>query len=599
MADTRGAPLDASREVGSPPRRPALAPATMSLRSRLILGISLAAVVPLAVAMILLTARVRTMVETQAAERLGATLGTMRSQVRSDARRIAEKLELVGRDPMLKRLYLARPAGSRELSQYLSERRFLLGLDILDLADTSGTLVAGESAEPARSSDVASERRIARVGGGRDTGPVVERIGGGLGLAMILSAPIPLANKPAGLILGGQVFDAAFLDQLAKASGLELILCDADGRVVAATLPVPPGRTFQLRSSAERLRLDGGSYLSRGVPLEVGAAPYASIFGLASTAAADRAVASVQVVSAFLGLLGLAIAMALGALWSSMVSRPVERLAAFSERLAQGKWDEPLEFRSVRELETLVQALDRMRRDLQVYRDRLVTSERQAAWGQMARKVAHEIKNPLTPIAISVADLKRSYELNRADFPQILDQAARTVAEEVDTLRALLQEFSEYGRFPAPRLAPCRLSTLITDLEALYRPDVDAGRLIVSRPGEDVTFTADPSEIKRALHNLIQNGLEALDGQGRVEISALADSGTLELRISDTTGLTPEQRANLFVPGFTTKAQGSGLGLTIVERIVSDHGGTISVEDAPPRGTRFRIRLPLERRNEA
>src|SRR5207244_4606665 len=120
----------------------------------------------------------------------------------------------------------------------------------------------------------------------------------------------------------------------------------------------------------------------------------------------------------------------------------------------RGEWEEPLTLHSVHELQTLVEALDRMRRDLQSYREKLVISERQAAWSQMARKVAHEIKNPLTPIAISVADLKRSFEQKRPEFPEILAQAVKTIADEVETLKHLLQEFSDFARMPAPKLAP-------------------------------------------------------------------------------------------------------------------------------------------------
>jgi len=215
----------------------------------------------------------------------------------------------------------------------------------------------------------------------------------------------------------------------------------------------------------------------------------------------------------------------------------------------------------------------------------------------MARKVAHEIKNPLTPIAISVADLKRSYEQKRPDFPAILDQAARTVADEVESLRRLLQEFSEFGRFPAPRLGHCRLAELLADLEALYAREIDAGRLAISRPGGDVEFTADRGQIRQALVNLVKNGLEATNDGGPVTISARRDADALEIAISDTgPGLTTEQRANLFAPGFTTKTEGSGLGLTIVERIVSDHHGSVSVDAAESQGTTFRIRLPLESR---
>jgi nitrogen fixation/metabolism regulation signal transduction histidine kinase len=214
----------------------------------------------------------------------------------------------------------------------------------------------------------------------------------------------------------------------------------------------------------------------------------------------------------------------------------------------------------------------------------------------MARKVAHEVKNPLTPIAISITDLKRSYDAKRPDFPEILDQAVRTIGEEVETLKRLLQEFSDFGRFPPPRIEPVRWSGLAADLEILYGSEIAAGRLAVARDERALVFPADAGQIRQALVNLVRNGLDATAEPGRVSVGASAENGTALLTVSDEgPGLTSEQRARLFAPGFTTKPHGSGLGLTIVERIVSEHGGVIDVRSEPGHGTTFTIRIPLER----
>ncbi len=541
-----------------------------SLRSRFIIGSALIAVVPLAVSMYLFSLRVETSVRTQAAHRLNTALGGLRAELRSDGERINEKLQILGRDPVLKRLFLLRPSDRREFSDYLSERRFLLGLDFLLVSDTSGA-VASEASPT--TSDLP-------------------------GLAMAASAPIQYENRKVGVVTGGLLFDAGFLRRLTRTGGMDLVLRDGDGHDVAATIEgagdveVPPDGKVQ------RVLIRGRSYLSRSIPLEISTLPGASVTGLVSTASADQTIAMLQMTSAPLGALGLGIAIVLGILWSSQISRPVERLAAFSRKLAQGEWDEPLILQSVPELQTLVEDFDRMRRDLATYRDKLVTSERHAAWSQMARKVAHEIKNPLTPIAVSVADLKRSYEQKREDFPAILDQAVRTIGDEVDTLKRLLQEFSDFGRFPAPQFAPCRLLDLLADLETLYGREIGAGRLVIARPEREITFSADAGQIRQMLVNLIKNGLEALEGAGRVVVSAEVDGEAVVILVSDTgRGLGAEAKARLFVPGFTTKAQGSGLGLTIIERIVNEHSGAITVDTGEGRGTTFRIRLPLEQRN--
>lgn len=572
-----------------------------SLRSRLILGSSLIAVVPLAAAIVLLSQRMETTVRTQAAARLDAALGGLRSQLADDGRTTAERVRILARDPQLRRLYLVHPAGRVELAEYLSERRFLLGLDLLRIADTTGVEVA--DAADAASNLAAGGGELSRLespGHGVPESITIARVVGDSALAMVARAPLLYVGRPVGVLEAGVLLDPGYLRRLRETSGIELALSDATGRAVTATrggLVEVAGRSPSdepAGTGTERVSVQGESYLARTFPLAIGPPPHPRISGFVSTASSDGTIAGLQWTAALLGLLGLVLAILLALLWSSQVSRPVERLAAFSDRLARGEWDEPLTLDSVRELQALVASLDRMRSDLRSQRDRLVISERQAAWGQMARKVAHEVRNPLTPIAVSVADLKRSYELGRPEFPQILDQAVRTIGEEVETLKRLLQEFADFGRLPPPRLAPCRVAELFADLETLYAGDVVAGRLAVTQTKRELSFSADAGQLRQALVNLIKNGLEAVDGEGHVTVAAGIADGAIEIVVSDTgSGLTDEQRAQLFVPGFTTKAKGSGLGLTIVERIVNDHHGTITVESGATRGTSVRMRIPL------
>ena len=561
-----------------------------SLRSRLILGSALVSLVPLAVAMVLLSQHIQRTVRAEAAERLHAALGTIATELQADGQRDATRLEILARDPALKRLYLVRPIVRRDLADYLGEKRFLLGLDFLNVADSSGALVADagvDSVGPAR-----AEADTLHAGAGARPGYDIRGFAGLPALARAASAPIRYQGEIVGALRGGVVLDRALLARLARTGGIELALRDRDGRIVASTLEPGPG------APAPGAGRDARSYLSQDVALGPAGVPAPALIGMASTAAADRTIATLRLTSVLLGLLGLGIAMALGVLWSLQVSRPVEQLARFSERIAQGSWDEPLELRSVRELETLVAALDRMRSDLRGYRERLVSSERQAAWSQMARAVAHEIKNPLTPIAVSIADLKRSFELERPDFRSILDQAARTITDEIESLRGLLQEFADFARMPAPLLAPCDLGALLADLGALYGREVADGRLTIAPPAARLVIEADAGQLRQALVNLVKNALEATERGGRVAVAARAAGDLAELEVADTgPGLSAGQKAGIFAPGFTTKAQGSGLGLTIVERIVSDHHGTIAVDSEPGHGATFRLRLPVRQQD--
>ena len=535
-----------------------------SLRSRLILGSALIAILPLALALFLFSRQVGSMVRSEAATRLSAALGGLEAQLHLDGDRIAERLQILGRDPTLKRLYLVREGGARELADFVAERRRLLGLDFLSIVDANGGTVA-EAAAP-------------------------ESVAGS---AMGGSAPIVYEGSPVGAVRGGVRLDLAYLQRLKQTTGVDLVLLDAGQPLTGTLNQLPPDIVAKTRERGS-VALGGTSYFARILDPRLPDSAGIQVLALVSTAAADATIAALRLAAVGLGLLGLLLAILFALLWSSLVSRPVEDLAAFSRQLASGEWEEPLRLHSVRELETLGEALDSMRRDLQSYRERLVVSERQAAWGQMARQLAHEIKNPLTPIAVSVADLRRSYEGRRPDFPQILDQAVRIVGEEVDRLKVLLREFSDFGRLPAPRLAPCGLRDLFGHLETLHARQVAEGCLEFLKPLPDLRWPADADQLRQALINLIKNGLEA---GGKVTVSAAVQQGALEITVADDgPGLTPEQRINLFVPGFTTKDAGSGLGLTITEKIVSDHGGTIAAHPGAPRGTAFRIRLPIDPR---
>ncbi len=567
-----------------------------SLRARLILGFSLVAVLPLALALVLLEQRIQQTVRAQAAARLEAAIDVVRGELADDGARLAARLRLLARDAQLKRLHLGGSETELELRQYLEEQRFLLGLDYLGVTDTAGRLIADASLAPSAGA--------AAVGAGAlpataDSGLGFVALAGHAGLVLDARSPILYADNRVGLVRGGLRLDSLFLARLQRTSALDLVLRDESGATLATTLHgshAPAPRPAD--STMGRVRLGDHAYFTREADLQRDAPAGAlrpRLTALASSAAADDAITVLRFTALALGGLGVLVAIVLGIVWSHQVARPIVRLANFSERISRGEWDEPLSLESMRELQTLVDALERMRTDLGGYRERLRASERHAAYGQMARRVAHEIKNPLTPIALSLAGLQRSYAQGRADFGATLEEAARTVSEEVQRLKQLLHEFGELGRFPPPRLTMFDARELLRDLGSLHAHDAEAGRLSLQSPPGALTVNADRDQLRRALLNLAQNALDATSAVGgHVRVSAAADGGALRLAVSDDgPGLSEEQKNQLFVPGFTTKAHGSGLGLTLVERIVSDHGGTLEVESAQAHGTTFVIRLPL------
>lgn len=540
-----------------------------SLRSRIVVGSALVALIPLALATLVLSGKLESMVRAQSEERLSASLDALQGRLRSDGDRIARQVRVLGNDPTLKRLYLVRQGGGRDLADHVAERRVLLGLDFLAVHGPDGVQVVGDFSP--------------------DVGP--------RGISISRGAPIVYEGRPVGSVVGGLAVDSTLLAAWKRAGGIDLTLRDADGAVLASTVEAAGeamAAPTRATSEVDRVRIGGRLFLAKSVPLGADGPRVARITAMVSTSAMDGAIAALRVTAIVTGAAGLVLAVLLGTLGSSQISGPVERLSAFSRRMAQGEWDEPLRVETVRELEALVDALERMRQDLTAYRERLVTSERQAAWSQMARAVAHEVKNPLTPIAISIADLKRSYEAKREDFPEILDQSVRTISEEIHALERLLREFSDFARLPEPRIAPVKIADLWGDLRTLYGRETAAGRLRFDPAEGDLTVSADPDQVRQALVNLLRNGFEA--GAGAiVSVSAARANGVVTISVSDTgQGLTAEQRSRLFTPGFTTKAMGSGLGLTVVQRIVHDHRGTIGVESVPGLGTTFHLSFPTE-----
>jgi len=570
-----------------------------SLRTRLVLGFALVALVPLAIAMAVLATRIQDTVRVEAANRLNATLGIVAAQIRSDGDALAGRLDVLARERGLAALGAAAQPGDTALVRELTTRRYLLGLDVLEWIGPGGLVLAAAEAAPpdsvfAGAGGTSSGTDV--VGTKRNVSPPsgfsIEETGSGGPLQLVARAPVTWHGVAAGILRGGVRMDAAWLARQRGSADIDLALRAPGGATAATTLDAVHAPFLALLEDPEGAGLRERAFLVRSVRVAARAPRGVELIGIASTAGADRTVAALWTTSALLGLLGLAVAVALGVLWSGQVARPLERIAGFSERVARGDWDDPLEVKSFEELETLARALERMRTDLHAYRERLRAGERQAAWGQMARMVAHEVKNPLTPIAVSIADLRRSYEQQRPDFPQILAEAARTIGEEIETLKRLLHEFSEFGRMPEPEPAPVALDEVVADVRSLYQAEAAAGRLRFGA-ANGIRLEADRTQLRQALINLVKNGLEATEAGGHVEIETRAAGRTAVIAVTDTgPGMDAEHRARLFVPGATTKREGSGLGLTIVERIVTAHGGAIEVSSAPGRGTRFEIRLP-------
>jgi two-component system nitrogen regulation sensor histidine kinase NtrY len=221
----------------------------------------------------------------------------------------------------------------------------------------------------------------------------------------------------------------------------------------------------------------------------------------------------------------------------------------------------------------------------------LVQAQKLAAWNEAARRIAHEIKNPLTPIQLSAERIARKFRNNDADTPQAIDEGTKTIVSEVGQLKRMVDEFARFARMPAVHLRHAQLSEILQQAAGLYR-DVKPGVSVSVTVEPDIEILVDPEQIRRAVGNLLKNAVEATES-GDVRVSARRAPHRVVIEVADPgRGVPDADKEKLFLPYFSTKGRGTGLGLAIVHRIVNDHDGRISVHDNHPRGTRFEIELP-------
>jgi two-component system, NtrC family, nitrogen regulation sensor histidine kinase NtrY len=250
------------------------------------------------------------------------------------------------------------------------------------------------------------------------------------------------------------------------------------------------------------------------------------------------------------------------------------------------------------EIGQLSKSFNQMTTQLVEQRERLVQVERVAAWRELARRLAHELKNPLFPLQTTVENLQRAREQNSPQFDEVFRESTGIMLGEIDNLKAIVSRFSDFAKMPQPELAPVNLNDIVRTVVKLFEAQFGA----VGRPPitpelhleENLPIIqADATLLHRTIENLILNAMDAMPAGGVLMLRTQKIEGGVRLEVSDTgTGLTPEESERIFTPYYTSKQHGSGLGLAIVQAIVADHGGRISVESESGVGTSFHIELP-------
>ena len=295
---------------------------------------------------------------------------------------------------------------------------------------------------------------------------------------------------------------------------------------------------------------------------------------------------------------GILLAILLSSWAAARMTRPIVQLAGAAQEVAAGRWDTRVEVSGSDEVAQLAESFNRMTAELLAQKERLVQTERVAAWRELARRLAHELKNPLFPLQLTVENLMRARAQSPEQFDEVFHESSSTLLAEISNLKAIIGRFSEFSKMPQPRLQPVQMNEILRGVAKLYQAQLQApGRApIACRLELDErlgTIAADPDLLHRALSNLVLNAMDAMPNGGTLMLRTRRDAGKVIIEVADTgSGLTREECERIFTPYYTSKQHGTGLGLAIVQSVVSDHGGRISVQSEPGRGTTFVIELP-------
>lgn len=446
--------------------------------------------------------------------------------------------------------------------------------------------------------------------------PKIEDLSDGSRLGLFAVRPVNIGDKPL-YVVGGERVDKKFLAALELPPGTRAMLYSSvnnafapqsiidpsgslkDGSKLASVIQQTLGRGTEERAlvhwsddpaddeTIQAIPLNGSDGKPLGVLL-VGTTrrPYVEL---------KR---HIQSAAMLVGGASILFAILLSSWAAARFTKPVEQLAVAAREVASGNLEAKVHVLSNDEVGDLAEAFNRMTRDLLEQKDRLVQTERVAAWRELARRLAHELKNPLFPLQLTVENLVKAREQSPALFEEIFQESAGTLLTEINNLKQVISRFSEFSKMPQPHWQKVEINDVVKGIARLFQAQLEsrAGRPIECRLdlGANLSpIAADPELLHRVISNLVLNAMDAMPNGGTLTLRTRQTGGRAFLDVTDTgMGLTPEECERLFTPYYTSKQHGTGLGLAIVQSVISDHSGRVSVKSQPCRGTTFQIELP-------
>jgi two-component system nitrogen regulation sensor histidine kinase NtrY len=576
-------------------------------------------------------------------DRANAVAAQFRSEFQRRGDEIARKVESVAAGEALQRIALDMNRNAAQPSDYVNLARVFASqqrLDFLELIDSQGTILSCAQWQakfgypepaiprPPTAQAPASENNLQTkvAAPALPSGAFLKREelpdGPSLGLFAIRDVHV---GEQVLYVIGGERLDQGFLATLDIPSGTRALLyqnldakwnpkllLDLNGPAAGSDKIAPLVARVRdtLQESAEvidRTSDPADAEVFHAIPLTgptfTGTNDNYSrqqLLGVLLVGSSRRTLINLQrkVISTAMLVSGAGILVAvLASLWfAARVTRPVISLAQAAQRVAAGDFSAKVEVESNDELGELAVAFNRMTEDLLQQRDRALQAERVAAWRELARRLAHELKNPLFPLQVTVENLVRARQKSAEIFEEVFHESTATLLAEINNLKTIIGRFSEFSKMPQPERRPIQMNDVATSVMRVFRAQLqDKNNISVRTEFADALpeILGDADLLHRALQNLVLNAIDAMPQGGELAIRTRTLLSAIEISVSDTgSGLTPEECERLFTPYYTTKQHGTGLGLAIVQSVVSDHGGKISVDSAKDKGTTFRIELP-------
>jgi signal transduction histidine kinase len=585
----------------------------VTLRTRLALLVGALVAITVVLVTLTVSAGARQSFAALDAERSNAAIAQFRREFTSEGENVVRRVERLAASDAVRRLAADVDAAGRDYAAFVDEAAPLAaaeGLDFLDVVAADDTVISSahwparfgyRSAWTVR----AAETRTAFFQ------PVDVPQDTALGLVAVRAVQ---ARGTTLYLAGGRQMNRRFLSALTLPPGMRAWLyrnvqpevsrrwlVDTDAIDDAAALEPLIARVRDTgREAGETVSRHDGPETVQAIPLPGRDRTLAGVLLVGSSGREQAAlVRRIRWIGALFGGVGIALGFVLSFVVAARVTRPVEQLAEAAREIAGGRWDVPVDgIRAPGEIGALATAFGTMSRQLVDQRERLVQAERVAAWRELARRLAHELKNPLFPLRVTLDNLRRAKPLPPPEFDEVFDESVDMLTRGIGNLNTVVGRFSDFAKMPEPDLSAVSPNTLAEESLALFRAQLSAPGAPPIETALDLDpaaghVRADGEQLARSLQNLILNAIDAMPSGGRLSIRTRRTGDTVRIDVSDSgQGLTEEERSRLFTPYYTTKAHGTGLGLAIVQSVVADHHGKIWVDSAPGQGATFHIELP-------